>query len=348
MAKENNKNTTMELDFIICDNTINRYGWRLLVEGIQLDGFLKNPVCCIQHETWNSAVGKWKNLRVEESQLKGTLEFDNEDEDAIKFYKKYKKGIMNAVSLNVIPLVESMEAVDLLPGQKYPTITKSELLEVSLVTVPGQKNAVRDVKLSTPEGHEHKLNLIITEMEKTENNQEIERLNKELQEQKQLNADNLIKLHQNRGVIAEGEIEALKKLALADFESTSKMLEARVVTQKNENEPSKDLAESLVKLHFERGAITAEMKELYVKLAMQDFEGTKKVLEGLKGKEVVANFIGSSNTHGNDERKDWTYLDYFKKDPEALSLIEKEQPEKYKKLCTDFEAKTKKENYGII
>ena len=50
---------------------------------------------------------------------------------------------MNAVSIHVIPLEESELPEHLEKGKRYSTITKSELLEVSLVTVPGQKNAVK-------------------------------------------------------------------------------------------------------------------------------------------------------------------------------------------------------------
>jgi len=86
MAKEVKRELPekLEMDFIICDNTLNRKGWRLLVGGIDMEGFLKNPVCCVEHDTWAVPVGKWKNLRVGSEQFIGTVEFDRNDEDAVK------------------------------------------------------------------------------------------------------------------------------------------------------------------------------------------------------------------------------------------------------------------------
>lgn len=301
---------TLEIDFIICDNTLNRKGWRLLVEGIDFEGFLKNPVCVVQHDTWSIPVGKWKNLCVENNQFKGTVEFDKTDEQAVKLYWKYIDGYMNAVSLNILPKEESN--VDLVAGQIYPTISKSELLEISLVTVPGQKNAV---KLSNVDGGDYTLSLISKtknmnpeDKEKKENQsqqlqaqeQEIERLKSELAEQKKLNIDNLIESHKNRGVVADNEVESLKKLAANDYDTVKQMLEGREVKQ-NEN----------------------SSKELSAQMAQ---------------------FVKNNEQKAADERANWTYLDFYKKDPEALSLMQKNEPEKYAKLEKDFAEQAKKEN----
>ena len=147
----------LEHDFVITDESLNRNGWRIIVAGIDLTGFLMNPVCCVEHNMRMIPVGKWKNLHVDGDKLKGTVEFDRNDPDAVKLYWKYKDGYMNAVSLHVLPSEESKDKASLHPGQKYATVTKSELVEISLVTVPGQKNAV---KLSSMDGKEYKLSLL--------------------------------------------------------------------------------------------------------------------------------------------------------------------------------------------
>lgn len=347
MAKERDLPEVLEIPFIICDNSVNRYSWRLLVEGIDLSGFIKNPVCCYQHDTYSVAVGKWKDLKIVGEQLKGTVEFDRNDEESVRLYWKYKDGFMSAVSLNIIPLETSEDKKLLLPGQKYPTVTKSELLEISLVTIPGQKNAV---KLSTPEGGEYKLNLVTNNNSKkmdqeTDQGKETIQLREQLEKQKKLNAENLIALHVNRGVVAPEEIEPLKQLAMQDGESVSTMLNAR-------KEPAKgdDTVENLIKLHFERGAITEQEKPIYALSAKTNFEETKKVLEAKPGKEVVEQLnLGASalgTTAENEDRKNWTYLDYFKKAPAALQKMEKENPEAFKKLELSFVEKAKSE--GIV
>ena len=346
MAKQERKlPEVLEHDFVVTDESVNRKNWRLLVSGIDLVGFLLNPVCCVQHNTYMIPVGKWKNLRIENNVLKGTVEFDPYDEMAVTLYWKYKDGYMNAVSLHIVPIEESSEPSLLLPGQKYPTVTKSEMLEISLVTIPGQKNAV-NIKLSTPDGEDYKLSLL-TNTSKTMNKEEktVEQLQAELKVEKQLNADNLIKLHKQRGVLQDGEIEPLKKLAMTDYESVSRMLDARQPADtsagKQEADPREVLADALVKLHFDRGAISDPEKSVYKLSAISDYEATRKILEAKQGKQDVQSFVqgmgNQESTAGNDERSKWTYLDYYKKDMRALHLMEKNEPEKYKKLVADFQ-----------
>lgn len=223
----------LTMDFVICDNTVNRYGWRLLVEGIDMSGFLKNPVCCLQHATGLAPVGKWFNLRIEGTQLKGSVEFDRNDEDAVRLYWKYKDGYMSAVSLNILPKEESDDANLLLPGQKSSTVTKSELLEISLVTLPGNKNAV---KLCTPDGKSYKLNMISKNTTMSKEEKTVDQLQQELAKSRQLNAESLVLRHKQRGVIKDGEIECLKVLALDNYSTVNKMLDARVTTDATDME----------------------------------------------------------------------------------------------------------------
>lgn len=340
-------------DFVICDNTINRYGWRLLVEGIDLTGFLKNPVCCYIHNTYSIPVGKWTNIRVENGQMLGTLIFDANDPDAVKLYWKYADGFMSAVSLNIIPIAESEDPSMLLPGQKYPTVVKSEMLEISVVTVPGQKNAV---KLTTPDGNVYKLNLVTklkTDMAKEEKS--VEQLNAELAAQKKLNAENLVKMHQIRGVVQDAEVEPLRALALNDYENVQKMLDARVVSKPavtpaaGTESNSATLAAQLVELHAERLGLNPEEKAFYSTAALTAYEATKKALEMRKGKEALQSFVNNQELGGGnagEDRSKWGYLDFYKKDPSALETMRLKEPEKFKRLEAQFYDESKR--MGIL
>jgi len=345
MAKQERKlpDGALTIPFIICDETVNRYGWRLLVSGGNLDGFNQNPVCCVQHNTWMIPVGKWSDLKLEGGKFTGVVEFDRNDEDAVKLYWKYRDGYMSAVSLNIIPLEESDDPKYLINGQTRKTVTKWDLLEVSLVTIPGQKNAV---KLSTPEGGEYKLELISTQTKMDKVEKTVEQMQAELAASKQLAADNLVMFHKERGVVQEGEIASLKKLAFNDYDTTSSMLDARTKPEVQTpagggTETAEAKADALVALHFNRGAITEPQKAIYRAGALQDYDGTKKQLELLKGADGLQTFVAglSGGNHGEqsgDERAKWTYLDYYKKDREALMLMQKNDPDKYKVLEAAF------------
>lgn len=344
MAKQERKTpNVLEHDFIITDETVNRYGWRLLVDGINTSAFEKNPVCVVEHDQRMCSIGRWSSLKKENGIFKGTLQFDKNDEHAVYLYWKYTDGYMSAVSLSVLPVSESDNEEDLVAGQRYSTVTSCDLLEISLVTVPAQGNAV---KLCYVDGKEYKLNLLtnIDKMEKGNETKTIDQLKTELTTQKKLNADNLIKYHQFRGVVADGELEPLKKLALSDYDNVSVMLEARETQGAAElNSPAESLAESLVKLHFTRGAITEQEKEVYKSSAITSYESTRKILEAKTGVEGVQSFVagiatGNASAAVQNERASWSYLDWYKKDASALKAMETSEPERYKTLIANFQA----------
>jgi hypothetical protein len=230
---------------------------------------------------------------------------------------------MSACSLNIKPIEESDTPAMLLPGQKYATVTKSELLEISLVTVPGQKNAVKlsnnnELRL-TLEGSEYNLKEIKNENSKTmdEEKSKVEELNKQLSIERERNASNLIKLHQKRGVVSDGEVEHLRKLAAADYESVEKMLDAR--PEPKPEEPKKEESSKTDETQ-KRGQ---ESKELSAKL------------EGF-GKEI--------GTKPANAREGWDYYKWFKEDPDGLRLMAQNEPEKFKKLEMDFAQESKSLN----
>lgn len=336
----------MDIEFVIVDETINRYGYRILVDGIDTEGFMKNPVACLQHNTHDVSVGRWKNIRKENGRLIGTLEFDDEDETAIKLYKKYKRGYMNAVSVAIIPIEESEDPEYLLPGQKYPTVTRCELLEISLVTVPGQKNAVRLVK---PDGTAYNLNLISKSKHKAMNEKTTEQLQQELQRLRVTNAENLIKLHVLRGVVQEGEKESLQSLALHDYETVARMLEARKVTDNGYNQQQL-LAKQLVALHAERLGLTASEVTLCELAATADYQTTRKILESRKGVNELNAFIGdikNTASASNGNRQSWSYLDWYKNDLQGLLQMAQNNPDQFKRLEAEFLADSQKQGLTI-
>lgn len=356
--KERTLPDDLSIDFVICDNTVNRYGWRLLVEGIDLTNFNKNPVACKQHNMWEAPIGKWSDLRVDNSRLIGKLHFDPSDDDSVELYWKYKDGFMSAVSLSIAPTETSTDPSVMIPGQKYETVTKSELLEISTVTVPGQGNAV---KLCYPNGSEYKLSLI-------ENNsamsgqKTVEQLTQDLQAAnaanetlKKLCADQLIALHAQRGVVSEAENPSLLKLALMDFESVKLMLEAKVpapaTAQPSDTTSRETMADTLVKLHFERGAITAAQRDFYRNAAVLNYEGTATLLQSLPGSAQLQQTVlglggGQKSAPATDDRKDWKYLDWWKKDQAGLEAMRLNAPEKYAAL--EAECLAEGEKQGII
>jgi hypothetical protein len=63
---------------------------------------------------------------------------------------------------------------------------------------------------------------------------------------------------------------------------------------------------------------------------LQQFEATKAVIDAMPSLQSISSLIGKDG--GDDERKDWSFDDYSKKDPKALEKMKTEEPEKYKAL----------------
>ena len=67
--------------FIISDESVNRYGYRILSRGMSTASFEKNPVVFYNHGTYNLPIGKGKNLQHEpDGSITLDIDFDMEDE----------------------------------------------------------------------------------------------------------------------------------------------------------------------------------------------------------------------------------------------------------------------------
>lgn len=71
--------------------------------------------------------------------------------------------------------------------------------------------------------------------------------------------------------------------------------------------------------------ITAEQKDVFTKLAMQDLESTKSVLDGMTGVEPIAKQLGKSQ---DEDNRAWDEL--FKSG--ELEKVKNNNPERYAKL----------------
>jgi HK97 family phage major capsid protein/HK97 family phage prohead protease len=129
------------LDFVLSDETVDRYGDVIVASGWDLKTFKRNPIALWGHDS-RSVIGTWENVRVEGKRLLGTLKFaakgtsDRIDE----LISLVEQGILRAVSVGFRP----MESDPIDPKQPWGAqrYTKQELLETSLVAVPANPAAL--------------------------------------------------------------------------------------------------------------------------------------------------------------------------------------------------------------
>lgn len=125
----------------ITNESVNSYGFRVLTSGIDLEQFRRNPVLLYMHKRGN-VIGYVKDLRVENGEVTGELVFDEASELSIRCKKQYEVGSLRMVSVGLDPKETSAAPELLLEGQTRPTVTKSKLVEVSLVDIGANDDAI--------------------------------------------------------------------------------------------------------------------------------------------------------------------------------------------------------------
>lgn len=293
-------------EFILSTNDLNRHGYRVLTEGIDITNFLKNPVMYWEHEGYRKPIGRWTKLRKENDNLIGTPVFDENDEEAKVVKDKVEQGIVNATSIhcNVVELSGLPE--HLVQGQTRETVTKSELLEVSFTGIPGNGKAVR---LSANEKYEFipllnnqvnmkkiALSLGLPENATEDQILEVVTLNKKTLERSSKHVDTLIALGEANGHINADNKESFRKLAASDYDTVFSLFTKSVADAKG-------------------GEGEGEKEDPITMTAL---------LNAIKS--------GVSQDADPSDKSKWTFDRWQKEDPSGLLSIKQNKPEEYKKL----------------
>ena len=131
--------------FILYDEKIiNRDGTRVLLSGLKLEAFKKNPVMLYMHSrgseskspSGSEVIGRWENIRLRESQLLADAVFDERDDFSKKIAQKVKENFLRAASIGIEVIASSDEERYKIPGQTGSSIVSSILLEASVVDIP--------------------------------------------------------------------------------------------------------------------------------------------------------------------------------------------------------------------
>lgn len=119
---------------IASTSAIDRQGDSVDQAGWDLKNFNKNPVLLWAHDYSELPIGKVTSARVEKGKLIADFIFASAEANpkAQQIKRLYEEGIVNASSVGFIPL-----------ERQGNIITRSELLELSLVPVPANQEALR-------------------------------------------------------------------------------------------------------------------------------------------------------------------------------------------------------------
>ena len=137
--------------FILYDEKIiNRDGTRVLLSGLKLETFKKNPVMLYMHSrgtdtnkpSGSEVIGRWENIRLHNSQLLADAVFDEKDEFSKKIAQKVKGNFLRAASIGIEVIASSEEDKYKIEGQTGSSIVSSVLLEASVVDIPKNSNSL--------------------------------------------------------------------------------------------------------------------------------------------------------------------------------------------------------------
>ncbi|MEM7372813.1 MAG: HK97 family phage prohead protease [Bacteroidota bacterium] len=299
--------------FVLSDERVNKYGFRVLTAGIDLAEYKRNPILLLMHNRRLLPIGKIENLKVKDGKLLGDPVFDTEDELAQKVKSKVDQDILNAVSIGFRVMATSDDPKHLLPGQTRATVTKAALYEVSIVDIPANSGAM---KLSFPE---HGVTLsgnvdqhLADFIPNISTNSDMKKiavllgLPEDASEQQicdavgKLNAlasqavPTLLSLGKANGTITEENETHFKALAQANFESTLSLIET---TKPQNNQKSDDTDDDI---------------------------SIRQLLQELQK--------GNGGQGQGTERDKWTLTEWRQKDPEGLGLLQANDPEKFNAL----------------
>ncbi|MBW1673996.1 MAG: HK97 family phage prohead protease [Deltaproteobacteria bacterium] len=139
--------------FVASDDSVDRYGDVIDAKGWDVKDFNKNPQFLFGHNSQSLPIGKVLKTWVSGNQFKAKVTFlpAGMDEFADKCFELLKGGFLNAVSVGFMP-VKREPIYDDEGRYKGSHFLKQSLLELSLVPIPANSNAVqvaRSFNLST-------------------------------------------------------------------------------------------------------------------------------------------------------------------------------------------------------
>lgn len=127
--------------FIASTSDVARDNMIVDAKGWELDNFKRNPVVQWAHNYSEPPIGKVTNIEIDGDKLMADVVFDQDDEFAQKIERKYRAGLLNAVSVGFD--VITMEPPK---GDVPMRSTKQELLELSAVPVPADPGALSQMQ----------------------------------------------------------------------------------------------------------------------------------------------------------------------------------------------------------
>lgn len=291
---------------VLCDSeTINSYGFKTDVKGINLSRFEKNPVMLYQHNP-HTVIGRWEDIKIEGGQLSATPVFDMEDPEAAEIARKVEQGFIKGCSMGIV--IKQMTR-----SKGIDTATESVLLEASIVSIPADENA-----------------LVVYDSEDKQNQLSINDFNKlfYIMEKKEpeLQPDNSEITLSQRNMELQAQVD--------EQSETIKALNAKIDELKRDlAERDYREAEAFVDKAIADGKITEEVKSEALSFYLSFPKETEKLFASIKGiadepSALQRQTLSEMVNQKAEPSQTWDELDRAGK----LRTLKTENPEEFKRL----------------
>lgn len=314
--------------FILNDeNKRNSYGFKIKTEGISLERFEGNPIMLDGHNISNlSAIGKWINIKKENGLLTAETSFDLKDENAKKIAEKVEGGFIKGASMGI-----SFSKKDFSYENGELVLNHCEIYEASIVAVPSNANALR-LTMDGEEMSETDIKTLCLSM--AQNSTEFQpKINTEMKLKLSQLAFMALGFSANTQEATEEQINT----AVLSLEKEKKDLQAKLTLSEEKVEAyvkkEKDAKLSAINTMLDdavsSGRITADKRQTFEKLALDNFDLAKETLETLPAKKTFSAGVQTpAGTSGIATMEDFQKLSL----DEQLAF-KNTNPEGYKAIC---------------
>lgn len=294
--------------FILSTEAKNSNGFRVRTAGINLADFKSNPLLLWLHKRPKGEradeilpLGRWEDIELKDGVVSAVPVFDEDDEFAMRIYKKVENGSLKMASAGLLPLEFSETE-----GDKW--LERSTLKEASICDIGSNSEAVT-VALYNESDELVKLSEVLTNL-----NQNTEIPMKLIQ----LTAPTMALLKLSDGATETDAHTAIAELVtlsqtqgtqIKTLESEKDALQLKLDEAENAGKDAKIIA--LVDKAVEDRKITADQKEGMIKLANADFDAAKAHLDSIPSTPTASSQMKTDAPAG-DELMKLTYSELDK------------------------------------
>lgn len=304
--------------FVLSDERVNSFGYWVKTDGIDMSRFEKNPVMFFNHWKYDTPIGKWMDVKKEGTTLTGFPDMDEEDGEGLRISKKIKAGYLNAASIGAKIIETSDDPKLIKPGQRYPTVTKCELVEISVTSIPSNSGSIA-LYIDDPDNPGELIQL--TDMSQSAL-------------LKPLNNNSSMKTNAKLAVLL-----SLVGVALADFSDEDEAIQK--ATEKVQ-QLKDDRVKTLVTMAKEKGikgddasltAMCASNPDAFLSFVQSNAVPVNESKETKRSiVETITSLSAQTPPVQLSDRDTWTDEQWEKNDPTGYKALQLSDPDKYKQI----------------